>query len=131
EMSHIRSLNFVHFENGEELMVTQFEERVALATAHLFEIEHILVKGHRLPDIIHFDGDMIASIDLHAHMSAYLKNRRCAAVFSPLNRAPYQFRAVRAADLVILIPQSGEESQIICFHTPTQRVIRDVSLSST
>jgi hypothetical protein len=70
EMSHVCSLNFVDFENREELMVTQFEERVALAAVHLFEIENILVKGHRLLNVIHFDRDMIASIDLHAHMSA-------------------------------------------------------------
>jgi hypothetical protein len=51
-------------------MVTQFEERVALAAAHLLEIKNILVKGQCLLNIIHLDRDMIASIDLHAHMSA-------------------------------------------------------------
>jgi hypothetical protein len=51
-------------------MVTQFEERVALAPTHLFEVENILVKGHCLLNVIHLDRDMIASIDLHAHMSA-------------------------------------------------------------
>ena len=70
EMPHVCSLNFVDFENRQELMVTQFEERVALAAAHLFEIENVLVKGHRLVNVIHLDSDMIASIDLHAHMSA-------------------------------------------------------------
>src|SRR5438477_2190376 len=70
EMPHVCSLNFVDFENRQELMVTQFEERVALAAAHLFEIENVLVKGHRLLNVIHLDRDMIASIYLHAHMSA-------------------------------------------------------------
>ena len=51
-------------------MVTQFEERIALAAAHLLEIENIPVKGHRLLNVIHLDRDMIASIDLHAHISA-------------------------------------------------------------
>jgi hypothetical protein len=69
-MPHVCPLNFVHFENGEKLMLTQFEERVAFAATHLFQIENVLVKCHRLHDIIHFDRDMIASIDLHAHMSA-------------------------------------------------------------
>jgi len=69
EMPHVCSLNFVDFENRQELMVTQFEERIALSAAHLFEIENILVKGHRLLNVIHLDRDMIASIDLHAHMS--------------------------------------------------------------
>ena len=55
EMPHVRSLNFVDLENREELMVTQFEESVALAATHLFEIENILVKGHRLLNVIHLD----------------------------------------------------------------------------
>jgi hypothetical protein len=69
EMPHVCALNLIHFENGEELMITQLEERVALTAAHLFEIENILVKGHGLLNIIHLDRHMIASIDLHAHMS--------------------------------------------------------------
>jgi hypothetical protein len=51
-------------------MVTQLEERVALAAAHLFEIENILVKGHCLLDVVHLDRDMIASVNLHAHKPA-------------------------------------------------------------
>jgi len=41
-----------------------------LAAAHLFQIENILVKRYRLLDIVHFDDDMITSIDLHAHVLA-------------------------------------------------------------
>src|SRR5436309_9986420 len=70
EMPDVCSLNFVDFENRQELMVTQFEERVALATTHLLEIENILIKRHCLFNVIHFDSDMVASIDLHAHISA-------------------------------------------------------------
>jgi hypothetical protein len=70
EMPHVSLLKFVDFENGEELMVAQFEERVTLPTTHLFEIENILVKSHRLLNVIHLDRDMIAPVDLHAHMSA-------------------------------------------------------------
>jgi hypothetical protein len=63
-------LDLVHFENREELMLTQFEKSVALATAHLFEIENIFVKRYRLLDIVHLDRDMIASINVHAHVLA-------------------------------------------------------------
>jgi hypothetical protein len=73
EMPHVCALDVVDFENREELMVTQFEERIALAATHLFEIENILVKRHRLLNVIDLDGDMIASIDFHAHTSAYPK----------------------------------------------------------
>src|SRR6516225_2913555 len=55
EMPHVSLLKFVDFENGEELMVAQFEERVTLPTTHLFEIENILVKSHRLLNVIHLD----------------------------------------------------------------------------
>jgi len=70
EVAHICALHLFHFENREELVLTQFEKGVALATAHLFEIENVFVKRHRLLDIIHFDRDMIASINLHAHIAA-------------------------------------------------------------
>jgi hypothetical protein len=51
-------------------MLAQSEKRIALAAAHLFKIENILVKRYRLIDVVHLDGDMIASIDLHVHISA-------------------------------------------------------------
>jgi hypothetical protein len=51
-------------------MVAQFEKCVALAATHLFKIENILVKRYRLLNVVHLDGDMVTSIDLHAHISA-------------------------------------------------------------
>jgi len=68
EMAHVRPLRLFHFENGQELVLTQFEEGIALAAPHLFEIENVLVERHRLLDVIDFDRDMIASINLHAHV---------------------------------------------------------------
>src|SRR6478609_11239398 len=69
EMTDVRPLHLVRFEDCEKLMLAQFEKRVALAASHLFEIENILVKVHRLLNVIHLDCDMITSIDLHAHTS--------------------------------------------------------------
>jgi hypothetical protein len=59
-------------------MVAQLEERVALAATHLLQVENILVKGYRLLGVIHLDRDMIASINLHAHMEVYAKTEWCA-----------------------------------------------------
>src|SRR6476620_3159892 len=73
EVPHVGTLHLLNFENREELMLTQFEERIALAATHLFEIEHILVKRYCLSNVVHLDRDMIASIDLHAHMKGYAK----------------------------------------------------------
>src|SRR6266550_2626434 len=68
EMTHVCRLRFFYFENREELVLTQFEKSISLTAAHLFEIENVLVKRHCLLNIIYFDRDMIASIDLHAHV---------------------------------------------------------------
>src|SRR5262245_19710149 len=53
EMPHVCPLSFVDFENRQELVLTQFEERVALAATHLFEIKNVLVKGHGLFNVFH------------------------------------------------------------------------------
>src|SRR5437667_10378357 len=66
-MPRVCALHLVHFKDREELMLAQFEKSIALAAVHLFEIENILVKRHRLLDVVHLDGDMITSINLHAH----------------------------------------------------------------
>ena len=58
---------FFHLEHGEKLMFAQLEKRVALAFIELFEIEYVLVEGHRLLDVSHLDGDVIASVDMHTH----------------------------------------------------------------
>jgi hypothetical protein len=70
EMAKICRLHLFHLENCEELVFAQFEEGIAFAAAHLFEIENVLVKRHRLLDVVDFDGHVIASINLHAHISA-------------------------------------------------------------
>src|SRR5439155_16482516 len=70
EMPHIRPLHFFDFENGEELVLAQFEEGIALAAAHMLEIENVFVKRDRLLDVVHLDDDMITSIDLHTHVLA-------------------------------------------------------------
>ena len=59
--------NFFYLENGEKLVLAEFEKGVALAAPHLFEIENIFVKRDGLFDVVHFNGDVIASINLHAH----------------------------------------------------------------
>ena len=51
-------------------MFAQFEKRVALASVQLLEIENVLVKRDRLFDVVHFDGDMITSVNLHAHSTS-------------------------------------------------------------
>src|SRR4029077_11951522 len=71
-MAHVCGLEFFHLENREELVFTEFEERVAFAAVQFFEIENVFVKRDRLFDVIHLDRDMIASVNLHAHFPIYI-----------------------------------------------------------
>ena len=67
EVAHVRGLNFFHFENGEELVLAELEKGVAFTTVELFQIENILVKRDRFFDVVYLDGDVITSVNLHAH----------------------------------------------------------------
>jgi hypothetical protein len=51
------------------LVFAEFEKRVALAAIQLFEIENVFVKRDRLFDIVHLDGDVIASVNLYVHQA--------------------------------------------------------------
>src|SRR5205085_1349521 len=51
----------------EKLVFTQFQESVAFTAIHFLEIEYILIELYRRFYIAHFDCDVIASINLHAH----------------------------------------------------------------
>jgi len=53
-------------------MFAELEKRVAFAAVEFFQIEHIFVKRDRLLDVVHFDHDMITTVNLHAHFTIYL-----------------------------------------------------------
>jgi hypothetical protein len=65
-MANVRRLRLLDFENREELMFAELEERIALAFIELFEIENVFVKRNRLFDVVDFDRDMIAPVNLNA-----------------------------------------------------------------
>src|SRR3977135_2621523 len=67
EMPHSIRLELFHFEDGEELMCAELEEGVTFSLVEFLKVEYILVKGDRLLHVIHFDGDMIAAVNLDAH----------------------------------------------------------------
>ena len=64
EMPHGGWLNSVDFEDREKLVLAELEEGVAFALLQLFEIKNILIERDRLLDVIHFDRDVIAAVDL-------------------------------------------------------------------
>jgi hypothetical protein len=57
----------IDLEDREKLVFTQFQESVAFAAIHFLQIEYILIKLYRRLYIAHFDREVIASINLHAH----------------------------------------------------------------
>jgi hypothetical protein len=79
-MAHICGLEFFHLKNGEKLVLAEFEKGVALAAVELFEIEHVFVKRDGLPDVIHLDRNMIASVNLHAHFRSLAEEEIVPAV---------------------------------------------------
>ena len=61
-------------------MLAEFEKRIAFALVEFLQAEDILVKCDRLFDVADFDGDVIAAIDLNAHLLIGL-GRRCGDLF--------------------------------------------------
>src|SRR5258705_1059459 len=81
-MPYICRLNLFRFEDGEELVVAEFEEGVAFAAVEPFQVEDVLVESDRLVDAISLDRDVIASIHLHAHCLMYICRTRTQKVRS-------------------------------------------------
>jgi hypothetical protein len=61
-------LQFFHFENGEKLVRAELEKSVAFAAVHLFELKDILVKRDRLFDVVDLYRDVVAAVNVHAHL---------------------------------------------------------------
>src|SRR5882757_8478439 len=70
-MAPVRKRQLFHFKHRKELMFAEFEERIALTAALQFEIENVLVKRLCFLDVVHFDGDMVHSIDMYTHSLFY------------------------------------------------------------
>ena len=59
---------FVDLEHREELMFAEFEEGIAFAVVEFFQIEKVPIERDGFLDVAHFDGDVIASVNLHTHL---------------------------------------------------------------
>jgi hypothetical protein len=51
----------------EELMIAELKKSVPFATGLKSQVEHVLVKRLRLREIVNFDRNMVAAIDLNIH----------------------------------------------------------------
>jgi hypothetical protein len=76
EMSDVHRLDLVDFKDRKELVLAEFEKRVAFAAVHWFEIEDVFVKHDCLFDVIDFDRDVIASVDVDTHFVIYTDGGR-------------------------------------------------------
>src|SRR5438094_156526 len=54
-------------------MLAKFEECVAFTLIEPLKIEHVLVERHRLLHVIHFHGDVIASVNLHIYKRSFVQ----------------------------------------------------------
>jgi hypothetical protein len=57
-------INLVH---REKLMIAELKKSVSFATGLKSQVEHVLVKRLRLREIVNFDSNMVAAIDLNIH----------------------------------------------------------------
>jgi hypothetical protein len=78
EVSHPVGPHFLDLEHREELVRAEFEKSVTFAFVEFFEVENVLVKRDCFCHVSHFDGDVVAAIDLHAH-KFFRANVRCQA----------------------------------------------------
>src|ERR1700693_5992218 len=87
-MPDIHRLNFVDFEDCKELVLAEFEKRVAFLALPLFEIEPVFIKRDCLVDVVDFDRDVIASVNFNprpartAHFVIYTGHARSENVRS-------------------------------------------------
>src|SRR5689334_14551825 len=71
-------LQSIHFENGQELVLAQFEKGIAFTFIELLKVEHVPVKRHCLLDVIDLDHHVITAVNLDRHraLPPPLKRRR-------------------------------------------------------
>ncbi len=75
-MSHPIGLQFLNFEDSEELMLAGLEEGITFTLIELLKVEDILIERHSLLHVIHFNGHMIASVHLNPHnISVFFSSR--------------------------------------------------------
>src|ERR1051326_3651224 len=104
-MSNIRALRFFDVEDREELMLTEFEEGVSLAFIELLQIENIFIERDRFFDVIHFNRDMIAAVNLDPVLvrAAHFRNRSKALIISML-RTRISLRCAVASSSMVFSP---------------------------
>src|SRR5581483_2127369 len=105
KMAHVRRLNFFDLEDGEELVLAQLKERVPFALIELLQIKNVLVEGDRLHNVVHFNGDVVASVDLNvcALFFAHCRKRSRTLIISEL-RVAISFRCVMASSSMSFSP---------------------------
>src|SRR5438034_7151316 len=82
-------LDMVDLEHREKLMFSDLKKCVAFAFIYFFQMEEVLIKYDGLLKIVHFNRDVINSVNLHAHRSHQSVSGGCgAAEFFSLLRAP-------------------------------------------
>jgi hypothetical protein len=83
-VAHVGRLQFFDLEDGEELVLAEFEEGIAFAAVELLQIEDVLIERDRFLDFINLDRDVIAPVNFNpsAARIAYFRSRSKAWIIS-------------------------------------------------
>jgi hypothetical protein len=57
----------INLGHREKLMIAELKKSVSFATGLKSQVEHVLVKRLRFCEIVNFDSNMVAAIDLNIH----------------------------------------------------------------
>jgi hypothetical protein len=57
----------INLGHREKLMIAELKKSVSFATGFKGQVEHVLVKRLRFCEIVNFDSNMVATIDLNIH----------------------------------------------------------------
>src|SRR5207244_4358220 len=104
-MAHVCRLNLLYLEDGQELMLAEFEESVAFAAVEFFQIKNILIERDRLFNVVDFDRDVVASVNFNASpaRTAHFLNSSNDLMRSAL-RPRISFRCTAASSSISFSP---------------------------
>src|SRR5207237_10620422 len=104
-MAHVGGLQFVDFEDGEELVLAEVEKGVAFAAVEPLEIEDILIERDRFLDVVNLDRYVVTSVNFNASPAriAHFLNRSRTLIISAL-RIRISFRCTAASSSMSFSP---------------------------
>src|SRR4029077_6840090 len=77
----------INLGHREKLMIAELKKSVSFPTGLKSQVEHVLVKHLRFCEIVNFDSNMVAAIDLNIHPPMITLILRASSVGRPVTRS--------------------------------------------